>query len=175
MATVSGFTIYCSRLRIGNLRRFANNYCTNRPINRASIKSNKYWCYLLGGSVFTGAIAIYEWQRLNSVHALNPKKIKVSKALNEDDNIMHSSKCMREWFLSKWIRFIFYNNNCKNQDRPRRKVLTPKRWCRFRSKPLQWEHFHPSACYMEIRTKCDFDEQNVSVSNYVLRKSGENL
>lgn len=79
MATVSRLAIYCSRLKAGNFRKITNNYCTNRPNNREFIKSKKYWCYLVGGGVLTGAFSVYKWQRLGSVSAYQPKKGKVSK------------------------------------------------------------------------------------------------
>lgn len=82
MATVSRLAIYCSRLKTGNFRKIAINYCTNRPNNPILYKSKKYWYYLIGGGILTGAFGVYKWQRLGSVSAYQPKKVKVSKTFS---------------------------------------------------------------------------------------------
>lgn len=77
MASVISLPVCLSRLKIRNFNRFSCNYCTIRPINRRINSSQKYWCYLLGGSVLTSVF--FKCQQFNTVHcAFNPKKLKVS-------------------------------------------------------------------------------------------------
>lgn len=76
MASVISLPVCLSRIKIRNFNRFSCNYCTIRPINRRLNSFQRYWCYLLGGSVLTGVF--FKWQQFNTVCAFNPKKIKVS-------------------------------------------------------------------------------------------------
>lgn len=76
MASVRGLPVRWSRLKIENFRKFSRNSTTNQPINRNLNSGQKYWLYLLGGSVCAGAY--FKWQQSSSVTAFNPKKLKVS-------------------------------------------------------------------------------------------------
>lgn len=76
MASVIGLPFRWSRLKIGNFRHFPRFYSTNQQINRKLNSGQKYWWYLLSGSIVAGSYL--KWQKSTSVAAFNPKKIKVS-------------------------------------------------------------------------------------------------
>lgn len=76
MGSVRG--LRCSRLKIINFRQVTRNFSSNQHINRQINNGQKYWWYLLGGSICAGAYL--KWQQSSTVSAaFNPKKIKVSK------------------------------------------------------------------------------------------------
>lgn len=82
MASVRGLPVRWSRLKIENFRQFSRNYNTNQSINRNLNSGQRYWWYLLGGSVCAGAY--FKWQQTYDVKAFNPKKLKVSVHRHSD-------------------------------------------------------------------------------------------
>lgn len=74
MATVVGSSLRC-RTKLLNLTQFGRCYSTTNPINRA-IKQNSKLLYIIGGGLVVFSYA--KWSKSQTVHAFNPKKIKVS-------------------------------------------------------------------------------------------------
>lgn len=75
MATVIGSSFRC-RQNLLNLSRFRRCYSTTNAPNRSLKNSAKYLC-IIGGGLF--AFSYAKWLQFHTVHAFNPKKIKVSQ------------------------------------------------------------------------------------------------
>lgn len=76
MASVIGLPVRWSRLKIDHFKQLTRYFSSNSSINRKLNSGQRYWWYLLGGSVCAGAA--FKWQQSSTVKAFNPKKMKVS-------------------------------------------------------------------------------------------------
>lgn len=74
MATVVGSS-FRFRAKLFNFTQFGRCYSTSRSSNRSIRENAKYWC-LFGGGLL--AVSYVKWAEYQTVHAFNPKKIKVS-------------------------------------------------------------------------------------------------
>lgn len=74
MATYVGSSFRC-RAKFLNLTQFGRQYSTARVFNRSIKQNAKYLCLFGGGFM---AFTYAKWADYQTVHAFNPKKIKVS-------------------------------------------------------------------------------------------------
>lgn len=87
MASVIGSSFRCRRF-FSNFTQLSRNYSSANNCNRSLNKSAKYWC-LIGGGLL--AFSYVNWKKLDTVHAFNPKKIKVSRPIHvQYDYTLHT-------------------------------------------------------------------------------------
>lgn len=78
MASIIGSSFRCRRIFL-NFAQLSRNYSSANNCNRSLKNSAKHWC-LIGGGLL--AFSYVNWKKLDTVHAFNPKKIKVSRPIH---------------------------------------------------------------------------------------------